>query len=384
MLSPGAYEQWGRLAHGPRVQAKAISFITEKLETYEVFADILGNASPTPTEIFKQCAAVCTTYVSVTTLRRWWYDYVEWGELPHKVSERKRLMKARDKNMKKNQLMDDGDVLVLKDIVDNNPNYYLDELAFLFGMSTGKFVHYSTIRRCLVERLGYSMKVLQTIAKQQCEVDEIRFLQAMEIYLQSDAERLITIDETHKDRNAARRRRGWGHKKNTGGVTMKAWFENVARYTLLAAADVNGFIPAACHTVLRDEILDEGAAGTVDGTYFLHWIKEYLCPVLGNYEMGEARSVVLMDNASTHMSDEIEAAIAETGAVLIYGAPFSPHLNPIEFYFSQYKAYLKRNDTRMLSDWYAVHTDALNVVDRDMGINYFRKSKVPGAYLIKT
>ena len=153
---------------------------------------------------------------------------------------------------------------------------------------------------------------------------------------------------------------------------------------MLAAADVNGFIPAVCHTVLRDEIPDEGVDGTVDGTYFLHWIKEYLCPVLGNYEMGEARSVVLMDNTSTHMSDEIEAAIAKTGAVLIYGAPFSPYLNPIEFYFSQYKAYLKRNDTRMLADWYAVHTDALNVVDRDMGINYFRKSKVPGAYKLKS
>ena len=83
-----------------------------------------------------------------------------WSELPHKVAERKRLIKARDKNTQKNQLMNDADVLVLKDIVDNNPNYYLDELAFLFGMSTGKFVHYSTIRRCLVEKLDYSMKVL--------------------------------------------------------------------------------------------------------------------------------------------------------------------------------------------------------------------------------
>ena len=165
---------------------------------------------------------------------------------------------------------------------------------------------------------------------------------------------------------------------------MKAWFDNVARYTLIAAADINGFIPSACHTVRRDEISDEGAAGTVDGEYFLYWVKEYLCPVLGSYELGEARSVVLMDNASTHMSDDIEAAIAATGAILIYGAPFSPHLNPIEYYFSQYKSYLKRNDKRMLADWYAVHTDALNVVDRDMGIKYFRKSKVPGSFLCQT
>ena len=215
-------------------------------------------------------------------------------------------------------------------------------------------------------------------------MDEIRFLQTLEIYLQSDAERLVTIDETHKDRNAGRRRRGWKRKGNDAGVTLKTWFENVARYTLIAAADVNGFIPAACYTVRRDELSDKGAAGTVDGEYYLYWVKEYLCPILGDYQSGEQRSIVLMDNASTHMSDEIEKAITATGAILIYGAPFSPHLNPIEYYFSQYKSYLKRNDRRMLSDWYTVHLEALGVVDRDMGINYFRKSKVPGSYKLVT
>ena len=38
----------------------------------------------------------------------------------------------------------------------------------------------------------------------------------------------------------------------------------------------------------------------------------------------------------------------------------------------------------MVSDWYSVHLEGLNIVDRDMGINYFRKSKVPGSYLIPT
>ena len=176
----------------------------------------------------------------------------------------------------------------------------------------------------------YSLQVLLTIAKQQCEQDKIRFLQALEIYLQSDAERLITIDETHKDRNAARRRRGWGRKGNTHGVRTTAWFDNVVRYTLIAAADINRFIPAICHIVRRDELSDERAAGTFDAGYFLYWVAEYLCPMLGDYALGEARSVVLMDNVSTHMSNEIEEVIAATGAILIYGAPFSPHLNPVE------------------------------------------------------
>ena len=38
----------------------------------------------------------------------------------------------------------------------------------------------------------------------------------------------------------------------------------------------------------------------------------------------------------------------------------------------------------MVSDWYTVHLEGFNVVDWDTRIKFFRKSKVPGSYLIKT
>ena len=41
----------------------------------------------------------------------------------------------------------------------------------------------------------------------------------------------------------------------------------MALCTRLAAADVNGFIPIACHAVRRDELSEEGVVGTVDGEY---------------------------------------------------------------------------------------------------------------------
>ena len=85
----------------------------------------------------------------------------------------------------------------------------------MFGMESGKFVHHS-VDNAWVENLDYSMKVLHTVAAQKCEKNENRFLQAMELYLQSCPDRLITIDETQRDRNAARRRRGWGKKGNDG------------------------------------------------------------------------------------------------------------------------------------------------------------------------
>jgi len=359
MFSLEAHHSWYKKeAHGKRQQAKVISFILEKLELYNSFSAVLEdsddyeNHKRIVADATKDCHENHTQDVSITTIRRWWDAYSKWGELPCHVKVRKAQLKKKYKSMSQNAKINDGELLILKQIVDANPNYYLDEVTLLFGVKTGKFVHYTTIWRYMTMKLDYSMQVLSKKAKQQCEEEGYRFRQALALLLQGCPERMITIDETHKDRNASRRRRGWAHK-NSGGVNMKEWYQSVIRYTLIAAADINGFIPAACHTVVRDETSDEGAAGTVDSDYFLKWVKDYLCPVLGQYEFGEARSVVFMDNASTHMSEEVEDAINDVGAVLIYGAPYSPHLNPIENYFSIYKAYLKRNEKRMVDTKYS-------------------------------
>jgi len=259
----------------------------------------------------------------------------------------------------------------------------LDEICVEFLKYPGKYLHLSTIWRYITTKIGYTLKVLTSIAKQQCEDEATMFHNALNLYLQGDIDRLIMIDESHKDRNAGRRRRGWS-RRNLEGTTVREWHLNSVRYTLMAAGDVNGFKPCACHTVLRDEISDKSEAGTVDGEYFLSWVKEFLCPVLGKYEFGEVRSVVLMDNASTHMLDEIQRAINAAGAVSIYGPPFSPHLNPIEPYFNLYKSHLKQNEARMNKNWLEVHHEALNIVDRSNGIKYFRRSQIPGSELAIT
>ena len=107
-----------------------------------------------------------------------------------------------------NMRVDDNELLKLKQIVDQDPNHYLDEIMLVFGIETGKYVHTSTIWRYMSERLGYSQQVLSTLAKQQCEEDKHRFKQVLLLLLQGCPERLVTVDETHKDRNTARRRRG--------------------------------------------------------------------------------------------------------------------------------------------------------------------------------
>jgi transposase len=83
-----------------------------------------------------------------------------------------------------------------------------------------------------------------------------------------------------------------------------------------------------------------------------------------------------MDNASIHISGEIEALIESVGAKVVYLPPYSPDLNPIELMFGHYKKYLKRH-RRTQPDWVEAHIHALYSVDARTARSFFRHSKVP-------
>ena len=50
-----------------------------------------------------------------------------------------------------------------------------------------------------------------------------------------------------------------------------------------------------------------------------------------------------MDNASIHHSPAVQQMCTEAGVRLIYLAPYSPDLNPIEEFFAELKAFIRRN-----------------------------------------
>jgi transposase len=57
----------------------------------------------------------------------------------------------------------------------------------------------------------------------------------------------------------------------------------------------------------------------------------------------EPKSVLVMDNASFHHTDRIRQICTGAGVKLIYLPPYSPDLNPIEEFFAELKAFIKRN-----------------------------------------
>ena len=251
----------------------------------------------------------------------------------------------------------------------DHPEYYLDQFVHTLYKKSHALVSPITVYRCLHDRLNYRLLVVQEIASQRNEEDRELFKNAL-LEILEHPEMLCFVDETHKDRNASRRRRAWGRRGSK--LELHRWFENTVRYTFIGVADFNGFVDEACCLIRRDSkeaefTIAEGSAGTVTQERFLKFVKEDLCPILGSFEESERRSIVIMDNASVHMMPEVKAAINAAGAYLLYSAPYSPDLNPIEKMFSIYKAALKRNEDM---DWLSRHDFAVASVSPQIARNF--------------
>jgi transposase len=63
----------------------------------------------------------------------------------------------------------------------------------------------------------------------------------------------------------------------------------------------------------------------------LAWVKKVFIPE------SKPGMVLVMDNASFHKSSEIEECLAEVGCRVLFLAPYSPDLNPIEKFWAKMK-----------------------------------------------
>ena len=143
-------------------------------------------------------------------------------------------------------------------------------------------------------------------------------------------------------------------------------------YTLIGAIDIKGWVKEACEVVWakKNDRDTEPTRGTVDADRFVSYVEETLVPVLGRYDEQESRSVVVMDNASIHKDVRITALIEGAGARIIWTAPYSPWLNPIEHCFAFYKRRLRR--LKDVSDAMTKHLMALDCLDDQTMINLYK------------
>jgi len=107
-----------------------------------------------------------------------------------------------------------------------------------------------------------------------------------------------------------------------------ARFQRGQRYHILPAYTQNG--------ILLSRIFQ----GTTDSTVFEDFIEELL---LHCGKWPEEYSVLVMDIAPFHRSERIQQMCDAAGVKLLYLPPYSPDLNPVEGYFAELKAFIKKN-----------------------------------------
>lgn len=318
-----------------------------------------------------------------STLARWKQSYDWWGETP---AATKRRIKKKLRGGRGRRSMSDVDVQALKHIVDRRPQLYLDQMQRALRRVLDVTFNIRTIHRYLTKPpaqggLGYSLKVLSYKAMQATAFDRKVYLGRLRQV--TDPAQLVFVDESSVGKNAGRQRRGWGRM---GGPSPA--FELFAEgefhgntFTLIAAVDLNGFIEPACKCVFRKRSATDAdpARGTVDTEMFLSWIQNSLCPTLGHSASNQPRSIVVMDNATIHRDDRIQAAIEAVGATVIWTAAYSPDLNPIERCFSYYKKYLLRHSRLFARRPKEAHRRALCCVSGKTMRNLYNGKALQGA-----
>jgi transposase len=264
---------------------------------------------------------------SLITLKRWEQQFILNGS--YKL--------ARGPNKKFHTRMGPVHVAMLGTIFTAEPRLYLCEAADLLEEAVGRRYDTSTISRVLRSPspygLGRSRQVLQRRAREADDAERRLFLDATR---DLNPKQMIWVDESHCDPRSCNRKRGFlGRGVGRHHHVLENFGPTTKRYSLLAAANVDGFVFDAC----------EAVEGGVDADRFVQWVTERLVPTLGRFDYGDPNSIVILDNASVHHSllAIVKALFYEAGAIVIFLSPYSPDLNPIEQCFKHLKAFFKRN-----------------------------------------
>ena len=210
---------------------------------------------------------------------------------------------------------------VLEDVdkhVKAHPTFHIEELQPFLHLKHPNVQNMSesTICRALNFDLKLTRKKL-TKAAREAAPEEMRnhYEKLKPIY--SFPQQLVFIDETSKDgrdafRRCARSRRG------TKAV-VKLPFSWGKQVSVLAALDHKGFMAWKC------------TEGTFTRKNFHRAFSKKIVPHLNPWPL--PRSIVVMDNAKIHMFKELEDAVHQCGARLIFLPPNGLELNPTKLCF---------------------------------------------------
>lgn len=210
----------------------------------------------------------------------------------------------------------------VKDMLFQKPDRYLDEIADYIRLEFSVEVSASTISRALATR-RWSKKTIKRRAKEQSAELRDQYIYDMTAFA---SYHLVYVDESGCDNRVGFRRTGWAPVGSTPMQTKR--FHRDQRSHILPAYTQDGIMLARVYQ------------GSTDGEVFEDFLEELL-PWCGRWP--QPKSVLVMDNASIHHSERVEQLCKQAGVKLVYLPPYSPDLNPIEEFFAELKAFVKRS-----------------------------------------
>ena len=219
-------------------------------------------------------------------------------------------------------------VLAVEEHVKGHPTFCIEELKCFIQQEFTNLRNVSESTTCRV--LNFDLQLTRkklTKAAREAAPEEIEnyFNKLRPIY--SFPEQLVFIDETSKDGRDAFRR--CARSKRGTKAVVKLPFSRGNRVSVFAALDYTGFMSGKC------------TSGTFSRKRFHHAFSEKVVPFLNPWPL--PRSIVVMDNAKIHMFKELEDAVHQCGARIVFLPPHSPELNPIEVCFGQLKRWIQKH-----------------------------------------
>lgn len=168
-----------------------------------------------------------------------------------------------------------------------------------------------------------------------------------------DPARLVFIDETGSATNMARR-----YGRCRGGARLIGKLPHGHWKTMT-------FVAGLRHDrITAPFVIDQPMNATIFKTY----VERCLAPTL------EPGDIVIMDNLSSHKSQDVRDIIEARGATLLFLPPYSPDLNPIEQMFAKLKALLRKAAERSLDALWRTIGRSLDLFTPQECRNYFQNS----------
>ena len=280
------------------------------------------EGKPTP-EWLAKSANIDMKYAAYL-LRR----YREKGTLAVNKSNRGRKSKAGEEHLK-----------YMRDCMTENCRLKDREISQMmkdkFNMET--MLHPTTIlnyRHNIMPKMGLEKWTVKLLTKRDpysnTEENKDRRIQVMkELNKWRKVNRVfVYIDETHFDFH-----RNWGRGKAPAGE--KALCEgklNLVSMSAITAISNDG--PKLCHVHVKE---------TITADKFLEFFEELLILY------GDQECCFFLDNAGVHRKEDILQAAYRRNQVVLFNAPYSSEMNPIEFFFSAWKGRIKSKITAVRS-----------------------------------